>query len=69
VTDRKFLLLFNAGPEPITFTIPEGRLGGDWEIVIDTETPRGDPQDEIGFLPRTKLEVTGHAIVVLRSRS
>jgi isoamylase len=69
VTDRKFLLLFNAGPEPITFTIPEGGLGTDWEIVVDTETPRGDPQDAIGFLPKTKVEVCGHAVVVLRSRS
>ena len=69
VTDRKFLLLFNAGQEPITFTIPESRLGSDWEIVIDTETPRGDPQDAIGFLPKTKVEVDSHAIVVLRSRS
>jgi glycogen operon protein len=69
VTDRKFLLLFSAGPDPITFTIPEARLGTDGEIVIDTEDPRGDPQDAIGFLPKTKVEVTGHAVVVLRSRS
>jgi glycogen operon protein len=69
VTDRKFLLLFNAGADPITFTIPEARLGTDWEIVIDTETPRGDPKDAIGFLPKTKVEVASHAIVVLRSRS
>ena len=69
VTDRKFLLLFNAGADPITFTIPEARLGTDWEIVIDTETPRGDPKDAIGFLPKTKVEVASHAIVVLRSRT
>jgi hypothetical protein len=37
--------------------------------VIDTETPRGDPQDAIGFLPKTKVEVCDHAIVVLRSRT
>ncbi len=69
VTDRKFLLLFNAGADPITFTIPEARLGTDWEIVVDTETPRGDPRDAIGFLPKTKVEVCAHAIVVLRSRT
>jgi isoamylase len=68
VTDRKFLLMFNAGGGPITFTIPEARLGTDWEIVIDTETPRGEPKDAIGFLPKTKVEVGDHAIVVLRSR-
>jgi glycogen operon protein len=69
VTDRKFLLLFNAGDDPIAFTISEARLGSDWEIVIDTETPRGDPKDAIGFLPKTKVEVAGHAVVVLRSRT
>jgi isoamylase len=69
VTDRQFLLLFNAGGGPITFTIPEARLGTDWEIVVDTETPRGDPRDATGFLPKTKVEVCAHAIVVLRSRT
>jgi isoamylase len=69
VTDKKFLLLFNAGAEPITFTIPEATLGTDWEIVIDTLTPRGDPVDATGFLPKTKVDVASRAIVVLRSRS
>ena len=69
VTDDKFLLLFNAGDEPITFTLPEAKLSGDWEVVVDTVSPRGDPADAIGFLPRTKVEVAGRAVVVLRSRS
>jgi isoamylase len=69
VTDMKFLLLFNAGAEPIMFTLPEARLGIDWEIVIDTASPRGDPVDASGFLPKTKVEVTGRAVVVLRSRT
>jgi isoamylase len=69
VTDKKFLLLFNAGAEPITFTIPEATLGTDWEIVIDTLSPRGDPADATGFLPKTKVDVASRAIVVLRSRS
>ena len=69
VTDLKFLLLFNAGAEPITFTLPEMRLGIDWEIVIDTTSPRGDPVDAIGFLPKTKVEVAGRTVIVLRSRN
>ncbi len=69
VTDKKFLLLFNAGAEPITFTIPEMKLGIDWEVVVDTTSPRGDPVDAIGFLPKTKVEVAGRAVVVLRSRA
>jgi glycogen operon protein len=69
VTDDRFLLLFNAGAEPITFKLPESKLSGDWEVVIDTVSPRGDPVDAIGFLPRTKVDVAGRAVVVLRSRS
>src|SRR6516164_5906606 len=68
VTDRKFLLMFNAGPEPITFTLPEARLGSDWEVVVDTTSPLGSA--EAGeFSPKTKVEVAGRAIVVLRSRT
>jgi isoamylase len=69
VTDDKFLLLFNAGAEPITFTLPEAKLSGDWEVMIDTVSSRGDPVDAIGFLLRTKVEVAGRAVMVLRSRS
>jgi isoamylase len=67
VSDVKFLLLFNAGAEPITFTLPEAKLGIGWEVVIDTTSPRGDPVDAIGALPRTKIEVAGRAVIVLRS--
>jgi isoamylase len=68
VTDRKFLLMFNAGPEPITFTLPEAKLGSDWEVVIDTTSPRGSAE-ALEFSPKTKMEVAGRAIVVLRSRT
>jgi glycogen operon protein len=65
VTDSKFLLLFNAGAEPITFTLPEPKLGGEWEIVADTASPRGVP--EAADLPRSKVDVTGRAVIVLTS--
>jgi isoamylase len=65
VTDTKFLLLFNAGSEPITFTLPEMQLSADWEVVIDTATPSqaGNP----ALLPKSKMEVAGRAAVVLQS--
>ncbi|HEX8006340.1 MAG TPA: glycogen debranching protein GlgX [Trebonia sp.] len=65
VTDTRFLLLFNAGEDPITFTLPEMQLDGDWEIVIDTMTPdkeTGSPP----LLPRSKVEVGGRAVTVLQ---
>ncbi len=68
VTDMKFLLLFNAGAEPITFTLPEAKLGSDWEIVIDTLSPDGIGEAE-RFGPKSKIEVAGRAVVVLQSRT
>jgi isoamylase len=68
VTDTKFLLLFNAGAEPITFTLPEMRLGGDWEIVIDTMTPDKET-DRPPLLPKSKVDVGGRAALVLESRT
>ncbi|HTU72740.1 MAG TPA: glycogen debranching protein GlgX [Trebonia sp.] len=67
VTDSKFLMLFNAGIEPITFTLPEPHLGGEWTIVIDTTAPRGIP--EAPDLPKSKVEVASHAVIVLMSGS
>jgi glycogen operon protein len=67
VTDNKFLLLFNAGAEPIDFTLPEPRLGGEWEIMIDTTYPEGlGPADTE---PKSKVEVAGRAVVVLMSEA
>ncbi len=68
VTDMKFLLMFNAGAEPITFTLPGAGLGSDWEAVIDTMTPHGAGEAEV-YGPKSKVEVAGRAVVVLRSRS
>jgi glycogen operon protein len=70
VTDAKFLLLFNAHSEPITFTLPEARFGGEWEIVIDTAHPPGSEQllKLHPMAPKSELEIPGHAVSVLRSR-
>jgi glycogen operon protein len=68
VTDQKFLMLFNAGADPITFTLPESKLGADWEIVVDTTTPDGAPL-EPEPLPNSKVEVAGRAVTVLLSRA
>jgi isoamylase len=66
VTDARFLLLFNAGSDPITFTLPDARLASDWEIVIDTTSPRGVVEAP-GLAPKSELEVAARAVTVLRS--
>jgi isoamylase len=71
ITDSRFLLLFNAHAEPITFTLPEAEFGAEWEIVIDSAGPRIPAIH--GELPaltaKAEAEVAGRAVIVLRCRS
>ena len=43
ITDQSFLLLFNAGDQPVSFTLPGPELAPGWELVADT----ADPVDQI----------------------
>ena len=36
IVDDSFVVLFNAAPDPITFVIPDGLGGCDWEVDLDT---------------------------------
>ena len=63
ITDAKFLLLFNAHSNSLTFTLPEASYAAGWEVVIDTA---------LGVLgaihpPKKEIEVGDRAVVVLRS--
>ena len=63
ITDASFLLLFNAHSKPLTFTLPEAGYAAGWEVIIDTAS--GVP----GAIhpPKKEIEVSDHAVVVLRS--
>jgi glycogen operon protein len=62
VRDQSFLLLFNAHREPVTFTLPGGRLGVGWEVLIDTATGGTAINAQVG----RSIELTGRSIMVLR---
>ena len=58
-TDAHLLLLFNPGPEPITFTLPKGF----WRIALDSSGSLG-----LTTVPASpQLQVPGHALLVLRN--
>ena len=62
--DDSFLLLFNGGAEPVTFSLPDATFGPGWEVVLDTAGATG----ETGVLaPAAKAEVTGRAVLVLQA--
>lgn len=63
ISDRHFLIFFNAGDEPVDFTIPIADFGPRWEVVIDTsgELIDGEPRDG-GHV----LNLASKSLVVLR---
>ncbi|GAA3820830.1 glycogen debranching protein GlgX [Cellulomonas soli] len=63
IVDDSFLVLFNAEPEPTTFTLPGAEFGPWWSVVLDTDSR---------FTPGTTLraarpvDLAERSIVVLR---
>jgi isoamylase len=65
IVDESFLLLFNAGDRPVTFTLPSADPAAAWDVVVDTATSEpaaGDP-----YRAASLLTVTSRAVVVLRA--
>jgi glycogen operon protein len=69
ITDDRFLLLFNAGGDTVTFTLPDARYGTSWQVYIDTCGPRIPVlQAEMPSLTaKAQLKVTGQSVIVLCS--
>jgi len=66
ITDQSFLLLFNAGDEPVTFTLPAADAAAGWEVVADTAEPAGD-LPPAGIEPvLTARDVAARSVVILR---
>ncbi|MEV4006235.1 glycogen debranching protein GlgX [Actinomadura sp. NPDC049753] len=65
VRDDSFLLLINAGSEPVEFTLPGAEYGERWEFALDTAEP-----GTVGERPRLKardvVTVVDRALLVLR---
>jgi len=64
ITDLNFAIFFNAGDDPLDFTLPSEEFSGSWEIVIDTSGELADTE------PRKAtdvLQVVAKSLVVLRA--
>ncbi|HEY7142905.1 MAG TPA: glycogen debranching protein GlgX [Streptosporangiaceae bacterium] len=64
VRDDSFLLLFNAGPDPIGWRLP-GQWGQWWEPVIETADTQRDGEV---FASPAPIPVAGRSVVVLQRR-
>ncbi|TYK45954.1 glycogen debranching protein GlgX [Actinomadura decatromicini] len=65
VRDDSFLLLVNAGAEPVEYTLPGGEYGERWEFALDTAEP-GTTGDRPRVKARDVVAVTGRSLAVLR---
>jgi isoamylase len=63
IEGRSFVLLFNGYHEALGFTVPE-QLHGSWEVAIASDTQADYPAQ---LVPGDALELTDHALVVLRA--
>ncbi|NHC13922.1 glycogen debranching protein GlgX [Motilibacter deserti] len=64
VVDDSFLLLFNAGHEDVTFTIPDGDYGSAWDIECDTAAPL--VEDRPPVKAGGEIEVEARSLLILR---
>ena len=64
VVDDSFLLLFNAGGDPVTFTVPGQEYAPAWEVCVDTANP--DVTGRPRIKPEDHVELIGRSTLVLR---
>jgi isoamylase len=66
VTDKNFLVLFNAGDDTVDFTLPPEEYSAFWEIVVDTVGQQADSHPRAAG---SALPVDGKAVLVLRAHT
>jgi isoamylase len=65
ITDDSFLMLLNASPDDVEFTLPGGPYAESWQLVLDTADIFADEDDKP--LPGESLvEVSGRSVVLMR---
>jgi glycogen operon protein len=66
VSGDSFLMLLNAGPDTIGFTLPKGSWGESWTRVLDTWDGAMAEADARPLGGGEQLDVGGRAMVLLR---
>ena len=65
IVDDSFLLLFNASPNLVSFTLPAGRWGEAWAAVLDTNEPQME-EESTAYKAGDGVDVVDRSVVVLR---
>jgi isoamylase len=67
ITDQSFLLLFNAGDQPVTFTLPGADTASGWQVVADTAGPAGQLPPAGPDAIVTARDVAARSVVIMRA--
>ncbi|MGP6204544.1 glycogen debranching protein GlgX [Microbacterium sp. F2] len=62
ITDAHFLILFNAGDEPVEFTLPDVDFSPNWDVLVDTAGTLANTEP---VHPGAALELAAKSVVVL----
>ncbi len=63
IEDDSFLLLLNAGGEPVTFRLPTARFGARWTLELSTADPEAGDES---FPARAEVPVESRSLLLLR---
>ncbi len=63
-TPERLLILFNAGPETMSFTLPNDPEVSQWNYLLDTYSANGKPIDTLAA-PGTKIKLKDKSIMML----
>ncbi len=63
IVDDSFLVLFNAQPEPVSFTLPDKEYGETWTVALDTDHQL-NPGDELSAGTQLSLEHRSTVVLV-----
>ena len=63
ISDDSFLVLLNAGAEPVTFRLPSSRFGRQWTLELSTANPDAEP---LTYRHRQDVVLEGRSLLLLR---
>ncbi|WP_106814130.1 glycogen debranching protein GlgX [Microbacterium timonense] len=63
ISDRHFIVLFNAGDDEVDFLIPAVEFSPEWDVIVDTA---GQHADDGPVAPGSTLSVPARSLTVLR---
>src|SRR5205085_2208931 len=66
VADESFLLLLNAGADPVTYRLPPRRFGARWKLELSTARPDLSEGEEPSYAARAEVTVEMLSLVLLR---